>query len=324
MLTATPLENSPEDIYACVDLLDSSIFTTVTDFRKEYGLFYSAFNPYKISVWDQKKLATLKNRFGHILHQADKYKDPTIAAQFPNETWEDVVVDMSTEDQKVYDSILYDLLTDDSEDILSKLLIMRLICDNPSLINYSNSMLAQEIAKKVALTDSNSSKLHKLREMLEEIEGKIVLFNMYNDLGSNPLFSYVKKWGFKAVLYDGNSKQKQDAEDRFRNDPDIKIFVSSDKGSDSINLEKGSTVINYNLPWKYTTLLQRVNRINRITSNHENIYYYNLLVANSMEDRKLEVISKKKNLQDIIFNGGSSHAPARELSNKDLSWILTG
>ena len=100
---------------------------------------------------------------------------------------------------------------------------------------------------------------------------------MYNDLGSNELFKYVTRWGYGAVLYDGSMKAKQEAEDRFRNDDSVKIFVSSDKGSDSINLEKGSVVINYNLPYKYTTLIQRVNRVNRLTSEHEHVYYYNLL-----------------------------------------------
>jgi SNF2 family DNA or RNA helicase len=81
-------------------------------------------------------------------------------------------------------------------------------------------------------------------------------------------------------LHDGTASQKQSAIDRFQADPNIKVFLSSDQGSDSINLDAGSSVINYDFPWKYSTLIQRVNRVNRITSlgrGIENVYYYNLI-----------------------------------------------
>lgn len=40
----------------------------------------------------------------------------------------------------------------------------------------------------------------------------------------------------------------QKAQDLFQNNPWVKIFLSSDKGSDSINLEQATSVINYDLP----------------------------------------------------------------------------
>lgn len=327
MLSATPLENSPEDVYSCVKLLDPSVFSTVTQFRKEYGLKYNVFNPYKIEIWDRLKLPELGMRISHMTHQADKYRDPTIAAQFPKETWHDVIIDMSEEDRKLSDFCLdYILKNGDPGDIFPQILIMQLLCDNPALIHKSNSDLALQLAQLKPFTDKNSTKLSKLKEMLETIEGKIVLFDMYNDLGSRMLYDYATSWGHKAVLYDGTDKAKQSAEDEFRNDPEVKLFISSDKGSDSINLEKGSSVINYNLPYKYTTLIQRVNRINRLTSNHSNIYYYNLLVANSIEDRKLDIISKKRGLQEAIFSGviADQTDSLGDISKKDLLFMLTG
>jgi hypothetical protein len=327
MLSATPLENEPEDVYNCVKLLDSNLLGTVGDFRKQYALSMNPFARNKVATWNAAKLPELGMRLTHITHQADKYRDPDIAAQFPKEQWEDVIIDMSSQDKKLYDSIINDIQKDwQTDDLFSQLLVLQLICDNPALINYSNAKLALEIQAKKPPTDAHSAKLNTLKELLHSIDGKIVVFNMYDELGAKPLFNYINKWGYNAVLYDGNMTKKQEAEDRFRNDDDVKIFVSSDKGSDSINLEKGMSVINYNYPWKWTTLIQRVNRINRLTSEHDHIYYYNLLVADSIEDRKAQVISRKKNLQESIFSGAIAEQSEalEDLSQKDLWYMLTG
>ena len=104
------------------------------------------------------------------------------------------------------------------------------------------------------------------------------------------LIPYLVDWGHIFVAYDGNAEKKQAAEDRFRVDPRVKIFLSSDQGSDSINLEAATTVINYDLPWNYSTLTQRVNRISRLTSTAHHVWYYNLIMAATVEEGRLKLL----------------------------------
>ncbi len=51
-------------------------------------------------------------------------------------------------------------------------------------------------------------------------------------------------------------------EDRRRNAYDV--LVTSDKLSEGVNLHRAGTVVNYDIPWNPTRLIQRVGRINRI------------------------------------------------------------
>lgn len=92
----------------------------------------------------------------------------------------------------------------------------------------------------------------------------------------------------------------QKAQDQFQTNPYIKIFLSSDKGSDSINLEQATTVINYDLPWNHSTLIQRVNRISRLTSTAEQVFFYNLIVADSVEEKKLKILERKRLYEELI------------------------
>jgi SNF2 family DNA or RNA helicase len=309
MLSATPLENEPEDIYSCVKMLTlktDKVFKTKNDFRRQYALAMNPWAKWQVASWNMEALQEMGLRLAHMTHQADKYRDPEIASQFPQETWEDIIIDMSEQDRKIYSLVEKKIAEEFGagyDEILSKLLVLQLICNNPSTLKLSESELARLVVEKKEPTDKYCAKLETLRDLLEQIGGKVVLFTMYNDLGAKLLADYIADWGFTYVLFDGNAKKKQDALDRFRADRRIKIFLSSDQGSDSINLEQATTVINYDLPWKHSTLTQRVNRISRITSTAERVYYFNLIVANTMEERKMKLLKKKKGWEDAIFRG---------------------
>lgn len=329
MLSATPLENTPEDIYSCVKILDPTVFGNLNQFRNRYAKSMNPFMKWKVQDWDKHKLQEMGMRLAHMTHVANKYRDPEIRDQFPKEHWEDVYIDMSGPDELLYTQVQKQLAEEfnlnPADNILNKLLILQLICNNPALLNQSTSEIAKRIVAKKKPNDQNAAKLETLREMLGEIEGKVVLFSMYNDFGSKPLAHYLTEWGFTNVHYTGNDSEKQLAQDRFRYDPKIKVFVSSDQGSDSINLEQATTVINYDLPWKYSTLLQRVNRINRITSEAEHVWYFNLMVAKSMEERKMEILERKKAMHEAIADPSIEHAEAiSTLTLADYKYILTG
>lgn len=327
MLSATPLENTPEDIYSCVKLLDPSVFKDLATFRRQYAKSFNPFMKWQVQLWDTKKLQEMGMRLAHMTHVANKYRDPEIREQFPTEHWEDIYIDMSTEDSKLYTQVQKELAKEfnlnPADNILNKLLILQLICNNPALINISQSEIAKRIIAKKPPTDQYAAKLDTLHELIDQTEGKIVLFSMYNEFGARPLSNYLTQWGFTNVLYDGSASQKQEAQDRFTYDPRIRVFVSSDQGSDSINLEQATTVINFDLPWKYSTLLQRVNRINRITSEAEHVWYFNLLTASTMEERKQEILDRKRIMHEAIENPSIEHAEAiSTLTIADYKYIL--
>jgi len=56
---------------------------------------------------------------------------------------------------------------------------------------------------------------------------------------------------------------------------DYDVLVTSDKLSEGVNLHRAGTVVNYDIPWNPTRLIQRVGRINRIGQKvFDNLYIY--------------------------------------------------
>jgi SNF2 family DNA or RNA helicase len=323
MLSATPIEVSPEDLYICMKLLDPSVWPNIQGFRNRYAKSFSTFSPWQVAKWDVAKLQEMAMRISHLTHQANKYRDPEIRSEFPEEHWEDIIIEMSDQDRKLYKKTLEHISTDneDYSSILTKMAVLQMICNNPVSVNKSDGLLAQKLSTEYNFTDKFSTKLETLKDMLTQIDGKVVLFSMYSEYGSKMLAPYLAQWGHTFVLYDG----KQQSQDTFKNDPSIKIFLSSDKGSDSINLQEATTVINYDLPWNYSTLEQRVNRINRITSDAAHVFYYNFIMENTIEERKLKLLQRKKEYQQAVFDGdiGDQAEIIAGSTLDDLKWLLS-
>jgi superfamily II DNA/RNA helicase len=65
--------------------------------------------------------------------------------------------------------------------------------------------------------------------------------------------------------------------------PEINILIATDVLSEGLNLQDCSQVINYDLHWNPVRLIQRFGRIDRIGSEHDEIYAYNFLPETELE-----------------------------------------
>jgi SNF2 family DNA or RNA helicase len=191
------------------------------------------------------------------------------------------------------------------------------------------SEIASELVARLGkeLNNDTHTKFDALQELLtEKHKGeKAIVFSVLNKGLMPVLKSKFKDWGVTYVEYEGTDSQKQEAQDQFMNDSGIQVFLSSDKGSDSLDLYEASVVINYDLPWNWSRLQQRNNRIHRIVSNHKTVYYYDLMMADSVEDRKKQLIEQKKGFHDGVFRGSlADKSASARMTKADLLYALRG
>lgn len=88
----------------------------------------------------------------------------------------------------------------------------------------------------------------------------------------------------KNALYNGQIKTSRDARNFIRRnfDPsheepgeDFHILVTPDILAEGMNLHRAGRIINYDLPWNPTRVMQRLGRINRVGTTHEKLYIFN-------------------------------------------------
>lgn len=105
-------------------------------------------------------------------------------------------------------------------------------------------------------------------------------------------------------LHGGVPAQKRsELIDRFTNDPDCRIFLSTDAGSTGLNLQAASIIINLDLPWNPAILEQRVGRIYRIGQEMP-IQVLSLVSKGSIEEKMIERLRFKRSMFEGALDGG--------------------
>ena len=65
---------------------------------------------------------------------------------------------------------------------------------------------------------------------------------------------------------------------------DYRILVSTEVLSEGVNLHRSNIVINYDIPWNPTRMMQRVGRVNRVDTKFDKIYTFNFFPTAQAED----------------------------------------
>lgn len=349
-LTATPIERDPGDQFSCTRLIDPDALGSVGKFEAEHVLTRDPFSR-KPKTWT--RIDAMGHKLNHMMHRVDK-TDPKVAPYFPKLIEEPVYIDWNDQHRKVYDSLASKaaLMLEEGEDvsILALISVLQMICDAPSMVNTSalkreifENLLAEageddEVAKQGSeiamrlvgqlgeLTDASHPKLQRLKEDLTEryVDDKVIFFSTWSEYLFPIITRHLDEWGVTYAVYAGTDKQRQDAKDRWRNDPNCRVLVSSDAGSDSVDLPEASLVINYNLPWLFSRKRQRVNRASRADSEHGFLRVLNYLMANSCEERREELIEVRREYHEEFVGFATKVSRSSSYTLDDLIYVLTG
>ncbi len=137
----------------------------------------------------------------------------------------------------------------------------------------------------------------KITELLKDnSERKIVVFSSFADT-ADYVQSRLQADGFRALLYTGGAskidrsvvKQNFDAScPAAEQANDYDIIVATDALSEGFNLNRAGVIINYDIPYNPTRVVQRIGRINRINKKmFDNIYIFNFFPTDIGEQNTL-------------------------------------
>ena len=163
------------------------------------------------------------------------------------------------------------------------------------------------------LLDQESDHGVKADELVELFEGlfvqpdaKAVVFSQWTRTHAI-IIRRLETRGIGYVSFHGGvpSEQRPALIERFRNDPDCRVFLSTDAGSTGLNLQHASTLVNMDLPWNPAVLEQRVARIHRMGQKHP-VQIINYVSKGTIEEGMLSVHAFKRSLSAGILDGGSA------------------
>ncbi len=188
----------------------------------------------------------------------------------------------------------------DRQSLLINLNLMRMVCDSTYIVDQ---------------TTRHDTKIQELMSILDECfeqsDEKVVVFSQWERM-TRLVAQELDLLGVKyEYLHGGVPSQKRKALfDNFNNDPDCRVFLSTDAGSTGLNLQSASMLVNLDIPWNPAILEQRIARIHRL-GQRKNVSIINFVSKDTIEERMLSLLGFKSSLakgildlgEDTIFMG---------------------
>ncbi|MFW6161557.1 MAG: DEAD/DEAH box helicase [Planctomycetota bacterium] len=302
VLTGTPLENRLEELHSIVEFVDRHRlgplfrFTDAHQIRDEdTGRVVGYHDLNAIS----KTLAPIlvRRTKAEVLDQLPERMDKTFLVPMTREQWipheenREIVARLAAKWRR------HHFLSEaDRRRLLVALQYMRMACDNTYLID-----------QKTCFGPKLDELATFLAELFERPEAKVVVFSQWkrmNDLVAQRLEDQSQRF---LYLHGGvPSKKRKGLLEAFHEDPDARVFLSTDAGGTGLNLQSASTVVNLDLPWNPAVLEQRIGRVHRI-GQHRPVQVVNFVSEGTIEHGMLSVLAFKKSVFDGVLDGGEDH-----------------
>lgn len=163
--------------------------------------------------------------------------------------------------------------------------------------------ISEELNQKaVVFTESKRTQKYIAAELRRSgySEEDILLFNGdFDDAMTKEIFRTWQVKNFGKTNYGRSVEYKHAIVDYFKSH--AKILIVTDAGSEGLNLQFCSTIINYDLPWNPQKIEQRIGRCHRYGQTHD-VVAINLLNTDNEADRRVyDILSKKFELFEGVF-----------------------
>lgn len=312
VLTGTPLENKLEELFSVVEFVDGRRLGPAFRFVHEHRI-----EDEKGHLLGYRGLDSIQKQLAPILLRRTRQE---VLKELPERTDQIFRVPLTDEQAEPYaeqSEILAGLMRKwerqgwiseiDQKRILCCIQNMRMLCNSTFLFDKQTH---------------HSPKLDEFREILRELaieeNRKVVVFSEYERM-TFLAGEELRKLGIGFVsLHGGVPSCKRGAlMAKFKDDPECKVFLSTDAGGVGLNLQAASVVVNFEPPWNPARLEQRIGRVHRLGQQRP-VHVIHMLTSESIEERVWETLKLKKSLFAGVFDSPTGEVSFAKLGRKTM------
>ena len=180
------------------------------------------------------------------------------------------------------------------------------ITEDPKLLQFKEELKTNKKLignKKIIFTESKETAEYLERELKELFGERVISYTG----SSNHIMKTLIEQSFNPKF-----KDKEDLYD---------VLITTDVLAEGINLHRSNALINYDLPWNPTRIMQRVGRINRVGTEHEQIYVFNFFPTAATSKHlplKDRIIEKLQAFHDTLGEDFKYLSEEEEVSSQKL------
>jgi hypothetical protein len=169
------------------------------------------------------------------------------------------------------------------------------------------------------------TKYEQLRSVLRDAfaqrpDGKVILFSTFRAT-LDYLARRLEADGVPAVQLHGGTDGRSDVIADFAASRTVNVLLSSEVGSEGVDLQFARVVINYDLPWNPMRIEQRIGRVDRMGQKAESVSVLNLMHADTIDDRIYDRLYRRLRICEEAL-GGFEEVLGREIAQLTPDLLL--
>lgn len=298
VLTGTPIENRIDELHSIMGFVNPSILGPLFRFNRDYYVLNENGRPegYRNLEDLHQRIAStmIRRRKSDVETELPKRVDHNRFVTLTKGQSENYIDHKRIAQKLLAIARKRPLRKEEMEILQIKLAMMRMTCDTNFILDRK---------------DSKCPKLKEIEQILEdaaENDAKVIVFSEWERMLTlvRELCRHLKI-GFAWHTGKVPQKKRRNEINAFKEDPECRVFLSTDSGSTGLNLQNASIVINCDLPWNPAKLEQRIARAWRKHQTNP-VTIYNLIASGTIEQEMLGTLATKQALADGVLDGSGN------------------
>ncbi|GAB1453678.1 helicase-related protein [Draconibacterium sp.] len=188
---------------------------------------------------------------------------------------------------------------------------------DPKLVQFIAELKSNKALKKnklVVFTESKETGDYLYNALIEEFPNQVMFYSSIGGRHTNKTLTSNHAISRDIIKdnFDPNRKEKSD---------DLRILIATDVLAEGINLHRSNVIINYDLPWNPTRVLQRAGRVNRLGSQFPTVHIFNFFPTTHSDEHlglEINITNKIQMFHDILGEDAKYLTDGEEIGSQEL------
>jgi len=166
----------------------------------------------------------------------------------------------------------------------------------------------------IIFTESKETGDYLYENLVQTFPKKVMFYSSKGGRHTNLKLTSKQHVAREIILnnYDPRAKKKA---------KDIRILITTDILAEGINLHRSNILINYDLPWNPTRVLQRAGRVNRLGTAHQQIFIFNFFPTTQADAHlglETNITNKIQMFHDILGEDAKYLSEGEQVGSQEL------